>query len=210
MQGRSRERRRALQAAACHRGLTAGPCGRWSCAPCRPAPRRGAGPATGASAPARRTACGCAPRSCCESCGSARAHEHHQQQAWLGRGPDATGVAVCRTTQFIRARRCACWCCLRRRARLHGQPHLRARFDDGGRRGGGDLRSLSRFLLPPGGERSWLRRPLRSASLDRLPMGEPRFSERPDDESEDASDELSLQRMQHHHLGDQGARQSGE
>ena len=69
---------------------------------------------------------------------------------------------------------------------------LRARFADGGKRGGGDLRPLSRFPLPPGGERSSVRRLLRSPSLDRLPMGELRFTERLDDESEDASVELRL------------------
>ncbi len=88
--------------------------------------------------------------------------------------------------------------------------HLRARFDDvGGRRGGGELRSLFRFLLPAGGERSWLRWPLRSPSRDRLPTGKLRFSERPDDESEDASDELSLQCSQNHRVDDSGTRRSG-
>ena len=90
---------------------------------------------------------------------------------------------------------------------------LRARFDDGGgRRGGGDLRPLSRFLLPPGGgERSSLRRRLRlrSSPFDRLPTGDLRFVERPDDESEDASDELSLQCNRQRHHGKRYTRHAG-
>ena len=69
VRGHWRARRPASQAAACPRDLIAGPNGRWSRAPCRRARHRGAGPATGATAPARRTACGCAPRSCYVFCG---------------------------------------------------------------------------------------------------------------------------------------------
>ncbi len=215
VRGRWRGRRHASRAAACLRSLTAGPGVRWGRAPCRPAHRHGAGPASGGNAPAPRTAGGCDPRSCCASCGSARAHEHHQHQhgcemdtvpedcPWVRRSRSLEHAGM-RNNMLSTAGYGPC-------VKSSAWPGacLRARFDEGGRRGGGDLRSLSRFLLPPGGERSWLRRPLRSPSRDRRPAGELRFSERPDEESEDAPDELSLQCTPHHHLGDPVARRLG-
>ena len=70
--------------------------------------------------------------------------------------------------------------------------YLRALFEEGGKRGAGDRRSLSRFPLRRDGDRISLRRLRRSSSLDRLPLCDRRWSDRLELESEDASDELLL------------------